>query len=58
MESYGALLRKAREEKGIDFETIARETSITQEYLEALEEEDVCHFSGIKDRAAGGVLML
>ena len=38
MESYGALLKKAREEKAIDFETIARETSITQEYLEALEE--------------------
>ena len=46
MESYGALLRKAREEKGIDFETIARETSITQEYLEALEEEDVLVFPG------------
>ena len=46
MESYGALLKKAREEKAIDFETIARETSITQEYLEALENEDVLVFPG------------
>ena len=46
MESYGEILRKAREEKAVDLEIIARETSITQEYLEALEKEDVSAFPG------------
>ena len=40
MESYGEILKKAREAKGIEFEIVARETSITQEYLEALENEE------------------
>ena len=46
MESYGALLKKTREEKGIEYEIIARETSIAREYLEALENEDTAAFPG------------
>src|SRR5574344_337550 len=46
MDSYGAQLKKAREAKGLDFETIARETSIKREFLEALEAEDAAVFPG------------
>ncbi|WP_294428704.1 helix-turn-helix domain-containing protein [uncultured Treponema sp.] len=46
MESYGALLKKTREEKGIEYDVIARETSIAQEYLAALEEENAAVFPG------------
>ena len=46
MESYGEILRKAREAKGLEIEIIARETSITQEYLEALENEESAVFPG------------
>jgi cytoskeletal protein RodZ len=46
MESYGEILKKAREAKGIEFEIVVRETSITQEYLEALENEDCGVFPG------------
>ena len=46
MESYGKILKTARESKGLDFEIIVRETSITQEYLQALEEEDATVFPG------------
>lgn len=46
MESYGAQLKKAREEKGLDFDTIARDTSIKREFLEALEAEDAAVFPG------------
>ncbi len=46
MESYGEILRKKREEKLLDIETIARETSITSEYLHALETEDADCFPG------------
>lgn len=46
MESYGEILRTARKSKGLDFETIARETTITQEYLEALEKEESAIFPG------------
>ena len=37
MDSYGAILRHAREEKKITVETAAKETSISQHYIEALE---------------------
>ena len=46
MESYGALLKHAREEKMLDFETISRDTTITSQYLKALEEEDEAVFPG------------
>ncbi len=46
MESYGEILRKKREEKLLDIESIARETSITSEYLRALEAEDADIFPG------------
>lgn len=40
MENYGELLKKAREERNLDFATIGRETSISQRYLEAMENEE------------------
>ncbi|MCH5290859.1 MAG: helix-turn-helix domain-containing protein [Treponema sp.] len=46
MESYGAILKKARESKNLDFETIERATSITRQYLESLEAEDSAAFPG------------
>lgn len=46
MESYGALLKHAREEKALDFETISRDTTITSQYLQALEEENENAFPG------------
>jgi len=46
MESYGAILKKAREDKMLDFDTIERDTTITRQYLEALETEDAAAFPG------------
>src|SRR5574344_251246 len=46
MESYGAILKKAREDKNLDIETIVRETTITRQYIEALEAEDSSAFPG------------
>ena len=46
MESYGALLKSTREQKGLDYETVERETTLTRQYLEALEAEDVASFPG------------
>ena len=46
MESYGAILKKAREDKSLDFETIERDTTITKQYLEAMETEDESAFPG------------
>ncbi|MDE7391720.1 MAG: helix-turn-helix domain-containing protein, partial [Treponemataceae bacterium] len=46
MESYGALLKEARLARGLDFETISRETTIARRYLEALEEEATDMFPG------------
>lgn len=46
MESYGALLRTAREGKKLTLETVERETSISKEYLEALENENTEVFHG------------
>ncbi|MBE6353765.1 helix-turn-helix domain-containing protein [Treponema sp.] len=39
MESYGLILRNAREAKNLDVETIARETSVSRTYLLAMENE-------------------
>lgn len=46
MESIGARLRAAREQKGQSLDTIARETNIARRYLAALEEEDFAAFPG------------
>lgn len=46
MESYGDQLKKAREAKNLDFDTIARETSISESFLEGLESEDTSAFPG------------
>ena len=46
MESYGAMLRQAREKRFLDYETISRDTTITSQYLQALEEENEACFPG------------
>jgi len=46
MESYGTLLRSTREQKNLDYETVERETTLTRQYLIALEEEDAAAFPG------------
>lgn len=46
MESYGEILKKAREGKALDYESVYRETSISKEYLEGLENEDTAVFPG------------
>lgn len=46
MESYGELLRKAREEKNLNIDKIAREISIESRYLTGLEDEDNGVFPG------------
>ena len=44
MESFGKLLREAREKKNIDIETAANETVISKTYLQALEQESLDKF--------------
>ena len=46
MESYGAILKQAREKRFLDFETASRDTTITSQYLQALEEENEALFPG------------
>ena len=46
MESFGAILRKRREEKNIDLDTVSRDTIISKQYLEALENENTDIFPG------------
>lgn len=46
MESYGAILKQAREAKKINQETASREASISREYIEALETENTSIFHG------------
>ena len=46
MESYGSLLKSAREEKGLDILAVERDTTITRQYIEAMEEEDTAVFPG------------
>src|SRR5574344_616709 len=46
MESYGTILKQAREAKQIDVETAARDTSIKDEYIRGLEAEDSSVFPG------------
>jgi len=46
MESIGAKLRNAREEKGYSLEQVARDTHIAKRYLEAMENEEFDSFPG------------
>ena len=46
MESYGEQLKKVREAKNLDYDTISRETTISVPYLIGLEEEDTGAFPG------------
>ena len=46
MESYGQILKKAREAKNIDIQKAAGDTSISDLYIKALEEEDEKVFPG------------
>ena len=46
MDSYGELLRSAREEKNLNIDKISREISIESRYLTGLEEEDNGAFPG------------
>ena len=46
MDSYGELLRKAREEKGLDVEAASRETSISVSFIKGIEDEDISAFPG------------
>ena len=46
MDSYGEILKNAREAKLLDRETVSRETSIALSYVEGLEEEDDGAFPG------------
>ncbi len=46
MDSYGELLRQAREEKNLNIDKISREISIESKYLTGLEEEDNGAFPG------------
>ena len=39
MESYGEILRNAREEKIVSMEAIERATAITKNYIDSLENE-------------------
>ena len=47
MESFGRLLRAARESKNIDIETAANETVISKTYLQALEQQSAMRRLGI-----------
>ncbi|OJF77047.1 MAG: hypothetical protein BKP49_04105 [Treponema sp. CETP13] len=46
MESFGNILKEARESKNLSIETVVRETSISKQYIEALENEDIDIFPG------------
>ena len=46
MESYGSLLKSARESKEMDILDVERDTAITRQYIEAMEEEDTAVFPG------------
>lgn len=46
MESYGELLKNARQAKKLTLDAVSRETSISREFLEALENENSGAFNG------------
>ena len=46
MESIGAKLQSARNEKGVTIEQVVRDTHITKRFIEAMEQEDFDQFPG------------
>ena len=46
VESFGIVLRKAREARGIDLDRASKETSISKKYLECLEKEQLTFLPG------------
>jgi len=46
MESYGALLKKAREDQELSIEDVEAKTTITRQYIEGLENEKNDAFPG------------
>ena len=46
MRSFGAALRRTREEKGISLDEIAGETRLSKRYLQALEDEAIHKLPG------------
>jgi len=46
MESFGTILREERESKNITIDTVVRETTISRQYIEALESENIEIFPG------------
>ncbi len=46
MESYGLILKEARESKGLSIEKVAADTAITKQYIIALESDDQAGFHG------------
>jgi len=46
VESLGNKLKEARENKGLSYEYVSRDTNISSKYLEALEKEDYTPFPG------------
>lgn len=46
MDSYGEILKNAREDKKLDIVTAARETSIAESFIKGLENEDLGAFPG------------
>ncbi len=46
MESYGLILKEARERKGLSIEKVAADTAITKQYIIALESDDQAGFHG------------
>ena len=46
MESLGEKLKTVREERGLSYEYVSRETNISAKYLEAMEREDFSGFPG------------
>lgn len=46
MESYGTILKSAREEKDLSIEEVERDTTITRQFIEAMESEDSAAFPG------------
>ena len=46
MDSYGSILKSARENKGLEIEDASKSLTIESRYIRALEEEDSATFPG------------